>query len=122
MNQQKQLAMKLYQKRSTVLRTAHQIRKATGCTFGQAQRLAWAHLREENPMFAQMTFEKVSGEVSTRIVYLGSVSDFIQIKGTGSPLPSSRRAYVDLAKFWAGSKNPVISVYSDKILNVQPYC
>ena len=111
--------MKLYQTRSLVLRIAAQLRKK-GYSFADAQRAAWQRVKavEQPTSAAFLTFRKVNGELSTRFVYLGPLTDYITIKGTGRPL-NGLKPYVDLAKVYAGDRNPVISVYPDRVVSLQ---
>lgn len=112
--------MKLYQTRSLVLRIAAQLRKK-GYSFSEAQRAAWQRVRSasqpENAAF--ITFRKVNGELATRLVHLGDITDYITIKGTGRTPIHGLKPYVDLAKLYAGDKNPVISIYSDRVVSMQ---
>jgi len=111
--------MKMYQTRSLVLRIARQLQKA-GLSFSQSQKEAWARVRAmQTPENAALiTFRKVSGEVTTRLVYMGNVTDYVEMKG-GRPLLHGLKAYVDLAKVYAGAKNPVISIYPDRVISLQ---
>jgi hypothetical protein len=111
--------MKMYQTRSLVLRIARQLMK-TGLSFSEAQRFAWSRVKavDQPQNAAFMTFRKVNGEICTRMVYLGSITDYVTLKG-GRPLLNGLKAYVDLAKVYAGDKNPVISIYPDRVLCVQ---
>lgn len=113
--------MKLYQRRSLALRIAHQVKALKGCSFGEAQRIAWAHLNAQGENCALVTFQKVSGETCSRVVYLGNFTDYVEIKGTGTSPRPARRAFVDLAKVYAGISNPVISVYLDRIQSITYY-
>lgn len=115
-------AMKMYQRRSLALRIAHQVKILKGCSFGEAQRIAWAHLNDGQAHSAALvTFQKVSGETCSRVVYLGNFTDYVEIKGTGTSPRPARRAFVDLAKVAAGVKHPVISVYLDRIQSLVSY-
>lgn len=112
--------MKLYQTRSLVLRIAAQLRKK-GYSFSEAQRAAWQRVRSASqPQNAALiTFRKVNGDLTTRLVYLGDLTDYIAIKGTGRTLMHGLKPYVDLAKVYAGDKNPVISIYPDRVVSMQ---
>lgn len=114
--------MKLYQTRSLVLRIAAQLRKR-GYSFSEAQRAAWQRVKvvEQPENAAFLTFQKVNGQVTTRLVSLGQLSDFIELKGTGRTLLPGLKPYIDLAKFYAGERNPVISVYQDSVRGFQPF-
>lgn len=112
--------MKLYQTRSLVMRIAAQLRKR-GYSFSEAQRAAWQRVKAADPAqnAAFLTFRKVNGQLATRLVSLGQLSDFIEIKGTGRTLAPGLKPYIDLAKVYAGDKNPVISVYQDSVVCLQ---
>lgn len=112
--------MKMYQTRSLVLRIAAQLKKK-GYSFSEAQRAAWQRVRAasqpENAAF--ITFRNVNGELTTRLVHLGDLTDYITIKGTGRTLMHGLKPYIDLAKVYAGDKNPVISIYADRVVSMQ---
>lgn len=111
--------MKMYQTRSLVLRIARQLQKK-GLSFGEAQKMAWQRVKavDQPQNAAFLTFKKVGGEICTRLVHLGHISDYITLKG-GRALADGLKAYVDLAKVYAGAANPVISVYSDRVVCIQ---
>lgn len=110
--------MKLYQKRSAVLRAAHAIKKASGLTFSEAQKEAWRRVKSEGEKVGLLEFRKVSGEVCRRLVYTGDLGDLVTFQGNGRKLSPGCRLFVDLAKVWAGAKNAVISVYSENIYSL----
>lgn len=111
--------MKMYQTRSLVLRIARQLQKS-GLSFSEAQKAAWQRVKgfDAPQNTALLTFRKVDGKLTTRLVYLGNLSDYITVKGTGRPL-NGLKPYVDLAKVYAGEKNPVIAVYPDRVVSMQ---
>lgn len=113
--------MKLYQTRSLVLRIARQLQKS-GLSFSEAQKAAWQRVKgfDAPQNAALLTFRKVDGTLTTRLVHLGDLSDYITLKGTGRPL-QGLKPYVDLAKVYAGSKNPVIAVYPDRVVSMQVF-
>lgn len=106
--------MKMYQKRSLALRLSHQLR-SFGMTFSQAQRMAWDWINQHGA--AGVTFQKLSGEITTRVIAMGKASDYVEFKGTGRRLHPDQVLMVDLGKFLTG-RPAIISTYKNRIINV----
>jgi len=96
--------------RSKVLSLANQLRGQM--PFSEALRTAWATVK--NNQTAKVTFKKVSGEVTTRVVAI-NVMDFLTVKGTGRPTKPGQKLFADLAKVATG-QYPIISLYQQNIL------
>lgn len=107
--------MRMYIKRSIALRLAHQLRK-TGLSFSDSQTMAWAWINSNGA--SCVTFKKVSGEVTTRVVATQALSQYIDFKGTGTRIKEGLRLFVDVAKLLTGQKNPVISAYQNSIISI----
>lgn len=97
---------------SAVNRIAHRIRKVRGLNWSEALKSAHAMLR--NNKAELVTFSKVSGEQTTRVVCF-NWAVFVEPKGSGRPRPAGLKVAADLAKVAAG-EYPVISFYENRVL------
>jgi hypothetical protein len=104
--------MYTYQKRSIVLRLANSL-VGHGIPFGTAQKMAWNWIKAHS--VCAVTFRKVNGEITSRIVAAEHISDHIIFTGTGHST-KPRKLMLDLSKHLAG-KNAVISTYPENILH-----
>jgi len=96
-----------------VNRIAHRIRKVRGGNWSEALKSAHAMLR--NNKATLVTFSKVSGEQTTRVVCFEWTA-FVEPKGSGRPRPAGLRIAADLSKVAAG-EYPVISFYENRVLS-----
>ncbi len=96
--------------RSKVLSLANQLRKEMG--FSEALRTAWATVKANQT--AKVTFKKISGQITTRVVAI-NVLDFLTVKGTGRPTKPGQKLFADLAKVATG-RPAIISLYEENIL------
>ena len=106
--------MKMYQKRSLALRLSHQLR-SFGMTFSLAQKMSWDWINQHGA--AGVTFQKLSGEITTRVIARGKASDYVEFKGTGSSIGPDRLLMVDLGKYLTG-RPAIISTYRNRIINI----
>ena len=100
---------------SAINRIAHAAKKARGLTWADA--LRYAHKMIKNANSVQLvTFKKVSGEATTRVVSL-RWTDFVTPVG-GPRRPKGMRVVADLAKY-AAMDYPIISYYADRVVSTE---
>lgn len=78
----------------------------------QALRTAWAIVKKEGSNLVLITWEKVSGELNTRVLAKNWI-DYNEIKGTGKAV-APRKIYTDVGKQFLGMSSTV-SLYPDRI-------
>lgn len=78
---------------------------------------AWDEIHNFGDDYRYVKFEKVNGEVATRLVYAGHWSEHYTPKGTGRPMKPGQVGLIDAAKKHTG-KRSFISTYLSRIVEI----
>lgn len=85
-------------------------------TRARAMKIGWDIYKNRQRTGAEyIKFSKVDKTVTSRIVSR-KTSAFVTFTGTGKPLKEGQILLTDIAKYFAGALNPVISLYESNII------